>query len=80
MVLCVFFSHGFRFVRLAADFASPVAASLDPFGVKKEPRFCPGPGTHRPRSGPSSRQVPGTFERCPLLVLDPLLPRGVYLG
>ena len=28
-------SHGFRFVRLAADFASPVATSLDPSGVKK---------------------------------------------
>ena len=29
--------HGFRSVRLAADFAPPVAKSLDPYGVKREP-------------------------------------------
>jgi hypothetical protein len=28
-------SHGFRFARLAVDFAPPVATSLDHFGVKK---------------------------------------------
>jgi hypothetical protein len=30
-------AHGFRSVRLAADFAAPVATRPDPFGVKKEP-------------------------------------------
>ena len=30
-------SHGFRSVRLAADFATPVATILDPVGVTKEP-------------------------------------------
>ena len=30
-------SHGFRSVRLAADFATPVAMILDPVGVTKEP-------------------------------------------
>ena len=58
-------SHGFRSVRLAADFAPPVATSLSPYGVKREPpilsrtrpvrRCCPA----RPSAGVGIAIRPG---------------------